>query len=136
MSPVSSVLSWFFSSLGWNVPIPRRSFSLSTRRCTFTCSIVFRQSPPYRSIRSAWILRQNGQTSPYRRIFRPSGSFSLMAASTSLRASIGISSSGSSCIGQASTTSASPVSSVPFPPARCGGSFQLYVNVLPASLRL
>ena len=27
MSPVSSVESWFFSSLGWNVPMPMRSCS-------------------------------------------------------------------------------------------------------------
>ena len=27
MSPVSSVASWFFSSLGWNVPMPMRSCS-------------------------------------------------------------------------------------------------------------
>ncbi len=38
MSPVSSVESWFFSSLGWKVPMPTRSFSLSTSRRTRTCS--------------------------------------------------------------------------------------------------
>jgi hypothetical protein len=30
MSPVSSVESWFFSSLGWKVPMPTRSFSERT----------------------------------------------------------------------------------------------------------
>jgi hypothetical protein len=34
MSPVSSVESWFFSSLGWKVPMPTRSFSLRTTRRT------------------------------------------------------------------------------------------------------
>ena len=34
MSPVSSVLSWFFSSLGWKVPMPRRSFSDRISRLT------------------------------------------------------------------------------------------------------
>ena len=45
LSPVSSVLSWFFSSLGWNVPMPTRSFSLMTRRLTLTWPRTFSKSP-------------------------------------------------------------------------------------------
>ncbi len=46
MSPVSSVESWFFSSLGWNVPMPMRSFSLISMRLMRMCwSMTIAQLP-------------------------------------------------------------------------------------------
>ena len=65
MSPVSSVESWFFSSFGWNVPMPTRSFSLKTRRFTRTWfDTIFAQSPSYFSIRALKMKRLAGSMSP------------------------------------------------------------------------
>ncbi len=46
MSPVSSVESWFFSSFGWKVPMPMRSFSeRTTRRQRMWLAITFDSHP-------------------------------------------------------------------------------------------
>jgi hypothetical protein len=65
MSPVSSVESWFFSSFGWKVPMPMRSFSLNTRRFTRTWfSTIFAQSPSYFVISPLKMKRLAGSMSP------------------------------------------------------------------------
>ena len=63
MSPVSSVESWFFSSLGWKVPMPTRSFSLKTSRWTRMCFITRSKSPSYWPISSRKTKRQAGHSS-------------------------------------------------------------------------
>src|SRR5205085_2530492 len=53
MSPVNSVESWFFSSLGWKVPMPMRSFSDSSSRYTLTSlASICTQSPSYLASRA------------------------------------------------------------------------------------
>jgi hypothetical protein len=101
---VSSVESWFFSSFGWNVPIPTRSFSESRRRRTRTCSTTFVQSPWWRSIRIRKKWRLTGSSSPWidRRYSRLLPRF--RRSSTDARASSGTSSSGSWFIGEGVTS--------------------------------
>ena len=61
---MSSVESWFFSSLGWKVPMPTRSFSERISRFTTTWRISFSQLPSYWVMRSWNVLRQNGHRLP------------------------------------------------------------------------
>ena len=49
---MSSVESWFFSSFGWKVPMPTRSFSESTRRRTTAWRATRSHWPSYWVIRS------------------------------------------------------------------------------------
>ena len=115
MSPVSSVESWFFSSLGWNVPTPTRSFSLSTRRLTRTCfCTIFAQSPSYFCMRALKMKRLAGSMSPSTRTLY----FSFDSDRDSMaftRHSDGMMRSGSSFIGlgKRSTSLLIPVSARP-----------------------
>ena len=106
MSPVSSVESWFFSSFGWNVPMPTRSCADKSSRRTWTWFKTRVQSPPYRVISSRNSWRQNGQRSPSMAIgYVPAAASALRSWRTTGRSSFGTKWSGSSCIGQATTSS-------------------------------
>jgi len=100
MSPVSSVESWFFSSLGWKVPMPMRSFSLSTRRRTRTWfSTIFAQSPWYFVISPRKMKRLAGSRSPSTCTLKCGcDRFSWLIARE--RHACGMSRSGSSCMGE------------------------------------